>query len=230
MKHFLCLAGFLTGMMPAMSQAQVQTYYHAGAWDAFSGRTESGAVCGVGTTMPPDSRRLSMRFDIGGTLTRFVASKPDWSIPGNARVTVVVQIGLNAPLTVQATGQSHPSDQGHGPGPGQDSGAAGNQRDGNDAAADVGHELTWTLDPDTIQAFDRQFRSAPSMTLAFPDGNERPWTVSLAGSTAISDTFGRCVRDLTRQVQSFHPTQGNNPPPQGATQPFSQPNAPPPPQ
>ena len=76
-----------------------------------------------------------------------------------------------------------------------------------------------------MQTFDRQFRGAPSMTLTFPDGNEPPWSLSLAGSTAISDTFGRCVRDLTRQVQAA--AQGGAPttpaPQNGATQPFAAP-------
>ena len=67
------------------------------------------------------------------------------------------------------------------------------------------------LDPAGIQAFDRQFRGASSMTLTFPDGNEPPWSLSLAGSTAISATFGRCVRDLTQQVQAAQ-SQGNWPP------------------
>jgi hypothetical protein len=68
------------------------------------------------------------------------------------------------------------------------------------------------------------------MTLTFPDGNEPPWTVSLAGSTAISDAFGRCVRDLTRQVQAAQSQQPNGAPngAPGATQPFSAPSSPPP--
>jgi hypothetical protein len=44
-----------------------------------------------------------------------------------------------------------------------------------------------------MQAFDRQFRAAASMTVTFPEGNEPPWTLSLAGSTAISDTFARAA-------------------------------------
>lgn len=175
------------------ASAQLQSYYHAGAWDAFSGRDDKGgAVCGVGNTNPADNRRLSIRFDIGGTDSMFSASKPDWSIPGNTPIRVVMQVGLNTPWTQQAMGH--------------------------------GHSIDWPMDRAAIQSFDQQFRGAPSMTLTFPDGNEPPWTVSLAGSSAISDAFGRCVRDLTRQVQASQPTDGA-PLPHGAaptaTQPFS---------
>ncbi len=54
------------------------------------------------------------------------------------------------------------------------------------------------------------------MTLTFPDGNEPPWTISLTGSTAISDTFGRCITDLTRQVQARRRSSSGAAAPQGA--------------
>jgi len=179
---------------PGAALAQRQTYYRAGVWDAFSGRNDTGgAVCGIGNTNPADNRRLSIRFDIGGTDTLFSASKPDWSIPDNTRVTVVMQIGLNTPSIEQATGH--------------------------------GHTIDWPLDQNAILPFDQQFRGASSMTLTFPDGNEPPWTISLAGSSMISDTFGRCVRDLTRQVQTQQQPGNGAGAPQGAapnaTQPFN---------
>jgi hypothetical protein len=182
------------------AQAQIQTYYHAGAWDAFSGRNDQGgAVCGIGNTNPSDNRRLSIHFEIGGTETVLSASKPDWGIPDNTQVRVVMQIGLNTPWTEQATGH--------------------------------GHDIEWSMDPAAMQWFDRQFRGAASMTVTFPDGNEPPWTIPLAGSTAISDAFGRCIRDLTRQVQAQQSGYGA-PPPQGAapgpTQPFAPQAGPPP--
>ncbi len=201
MKHSTTLAALTIALAPAAAVAQLQTYYHAGAWDAFSGRNDKGgAVCGIGSTMSPDNRRLSISFDIGGTNTGFSASKPDWAIPANTRVAVVMQIGLNTPWTEQGAGN--------------------------------GHSIDWTLTPDVMGAFDRQFRGASLMTLTFPDGNEPPWTVSLSGSTAISDTIRRCVRDLTQQVQTAQPVTNGTPAPAAATQPFTAPapaSAPPPP-
>jgi hypothetical protein len=171
-------------------QAQVQTYYHAGAWDAFSGRGRAGgAVCGVGYTNPSDNRRLSLAFDIGGTDTTFAVSKPDWAIPDTTRVPVVVQVGLNTPWTQQATGH--------------------------------GQSIEWTLDRGAMQTFDRQFRGASLMTVTFPGGNEPPWSVPLTGSAAISETLARCIRDLTRQIQTSPAPLGRSPEITGPTQPFS---------
>jgi hypothetical protein len=185
-------AAAMVALPQAGALAQMQTYYHAGAWDAFSGRNDKGgATCGIGTTMP-DDRRMVVEFDIGGTDTTLSVSKPAWAIPDNTRIVVVMQIGLNTPWTQQGTGHEHVID--------------------------------WPMDPPAMRAFDQQFRGAASMTLTFPDGNEPPWSISLAGSTAISDTLGRCIRDLTRQVQATQPPPPNAPPPQaGPTQPFSAP-------
>jgi hypothetical protein len=192
MKHLAHLAALAIALTPVAASAQMQTYYRVGAWDAFSGKSDTGgAVCGIGTTNPSDNRRLSIRFDIGGSDTTFSAGKPDWSIPANTHITVVMQVGLSIPWTMQAVGNDH--------------------------------SIEWTLDPNAFQEFDRQFHGASSMTLTFPDGNEPPWMLSLAGSAAISDTFGRCVRDLTQQARAAQ-SQGNQPPaneaPQGTTQPF----------
>jgi hypothetical protein len=113
MKHLpdlktLGVAAFAAMMLPAAAMAQIQTYYHAGAWDAFSGRNDKGgAVCGVGNTNPTDNRRVSIRFDIGATDTVIMASKPDWAVPDGRQVTVVMQIGLNTPWTQQGTGHGH---------------------------------------------------------------------------------------------------------------------------
>jgi hypothetical protein len=205
MKCLAHLAALAIALTPVAASAQMQTYYRVGVWDAFSGKSNTGgAVCGIGTTNPSDNRRLSIRFDIGGSDTTFSAGKPDWLIPANTHITVVMQVGLSIPWTMQAVGNDH--------------------------------SIEWTLDPNAFQEFDRQFHGASSMTLTFPDGNEPPWSLSLAGSAAISNTFGRCVRDLTAQVQAAQ-SQGNGSPvngaspPQGPTQPFgagSPPPSPPP--
>ncbi|HEX4367143.1 MAG TPA: hypothetical protein VH023_09955, partial [Rhodopila sp.] len=187
----LGIAALAAVLAPTAAMAQIQTYYRSGTWEAFSGRNDKGgAVCGIDNTNPSDNRRMSIRFDIGGSETVLSASKPDWSIPDGTRITVVMQIGLNTPWIRSATGN--------------------------------GHNIDWSMGPSAMQAFDQQFRSASSMTLTFPDGNEPPWTVPLTGSSAISATLGRCITDLTRQVQAAHAATPAQPAPtQNATQPFN---------
>ncbi len=192
MKNLTGLVALMIAVSPAAALAQEQVYYHAGAWDAFSGRNSSGGpVCGIGNTNPANGQRLSLQFDIGGTDTVFSVSKPNWSIPDKTRLSVVLQVGLNTPWTPSSTGS--------------------------------GNIINWTLDRLAMQTFDHQFRTASSMTVTFPDGNEPPWTVSLVGSTAISDTLARCIRDLTQQVQAAQPRAPAEVGTPGATQPFAAP-------
>lgn len=110
----------------------------------------------------------------------------------------------------------------------------------------IGHgpHISWDLDADSIRQFDSQFRGGSTLTLSFPQGNEPPWNLSLAGSTPNASTLWRCVHDLSvrdhvvTQPQN-NPAQSNAAPtqpygqaPGQPTQPFSQgaaqPNSPPP--
>ena len=84
-----------------------------------------------------------------------------------------------------------------------------------------GQIVEWAMDRNTMQTFDAQFRRAASMSLTFPSGNEPPWTVTLAGSTAISNAFGRCVTDLAKRGPVATPEPAA-PSGQAATQPFGE--------
>lgn len=84
-----------------------------------------------------------------------------------------------------------------------------------------GQVVEWTMDRNSMQTFDSQFRGASSMTLTFPTGNEPPWTIGLNGSLAISNAFGRCVTDMTKR-EAAQPSATAAPAPQTATQPFGQ--------
>ncbi len=91
-----------------------------------------------------------------------------------------------------------------------------------------GDRLRWTLDRVNAQIFDDQFRRATSMTITYPSGSERPWLISLAGSTEASNAMGRCVTDLTRRAAAQPITAPAPVAPTAATQPFGA--APPSPQ
>lgn len=187
--HPTLLAVALAAGFAVPADADVNVYYHVGAWDAFDGPGDNGQpVCGIGSRNPADGRAFSLRFQIGGNAMTFIAAKPGWDIPDGTHVQVVMQNGLEQPWAEQATGK--------------------------------GDRLQWTLDRVNAQIFDDQFRRAPSMTITFPSGNEPPWTLSLAGSTAASNAMGRCLTDLARRAAATQPagTQAPGPPP--ATQPF----------
>lgn len=82
-----------------------------------------------------------------------------------------------------------------------------------------GQVVEWSLDRNTIQTFDVQFRHAKSMTVTFPSGSEPPWTVALRGSTAISNAFGRCITVMTQRAAKQAP-QAAAPAGTATTQPY----------
>jgi hypothetical protein len=191
-------AAAITILCGGTAVAQMRTYYHVGSWDAFSGLDPSGKeVCGVGSTNPLDNRSFSIRFTVSGNDVLFEVKKPNWNIPSDTQLPVVMQIGLNTPWNVRGGGD--------------------------------GQLIEWTMDRNSMQAFDQQFRGATSMTLSFPNGNEPPWTIALNGSMAISNAFGRCVTDMSARQAASQPAA---PPPvtqpygQGPTQPFAPTQAP----
>jgi hypothetical protein len=185
----LLLAVMLTACVTLPAKADVNVYYHVGAWDAFDGPGDNGQpVCGVGSRNSADGHTFSLRFQIGGDDLTFIAAKPGWSIPDGMQIPVVMQIGLDQPWSAQAVGK--------------------------------GDHVQWVLDREGAQFFDSQFRRAASMTVTFPSGNEPPWVISLAGSTAVSNAMGRCVGDLTQRAAAAQPAAQSPPTQQGATQPF----------
>ena len=95
----------LVGLGGGGATADMKVYYHVGSWDAFSGQDTDGAqVCGVGSTNPVDKRAFSIRFKIGGDTVSFQLKKPGWEIPANTQIPVVMQLGLDAPWTMQGDG------------------------------------------------------------------------------------------------------------------------------
>lgn len=88
--------------------AALTVYSHVGNWDVFSGTgTDGRELCGIGQSSPSSGRAFSLRYTHGTEGITFVADKPNWNIPEGTKVSVVMQVGLNAPWTEQAVGHGH---------------------------------------------------------------------------------------------------------------------------
>ena len=87
-----------------------------------------------------------------------------------------------------------------------------------------GTDVAWTIDAASIREFDTEFRNGHTMTVSFPSGNETPWTLSLRGSTAASETLWRCVQDLKDRAAAASAAPAATTPPNAGppTQPFTQ--------
>lgn len=95
--------------------------------------------------------------------------------------------------------------------------------------------VQWRVAPPDFEVFLEQFRRGNRLVIRFPSGNEAPWSVSLTGSSAIYNVFGRCVIALSEQPTQPHRSP-SAPPNEAPSQPFGarpeprvQPSSPPPP-
>jgi hypothetical protein len=92
-------------LLSSMAGAATTMYYHAGNWHAFSGTDpQHQLICGIGTENTTDGRKLELTYVIGLNALRITASKPNWSIPEDTQVPVVMTVGGHQPWNVQATG------------------------------------------------------------------------------------------------------------------------------
>jgi hypothetical protein len=99
------VTALVLGALTGPAGAEMTVYYHFGSWDAFNGPAPDGKpVCGIGSINPADSRSFSLRFAIGGDAVTFQAKKPNWNIPANTQIPMVLQVGLDAPWNLQGVG------------------------------------------------------------------------------------------------------------------------------
>ena len=115
------------------------------------------------------------------------AFKSNWQIPKGAEMPVTLQFDGDPPLTADAVG-----------------GTAGN------GFVDFNVDSSFTV------KFLARFALADTLTLSFPQGNERPWTLNMIGSSEAVASFAACVARLPKATQPYA-TQPSAP---QATQPY----------
>ena len=62
------------------------------------------------------------------------------------------------------------------------------------SARGAGEELRFTADRERFAGFAPQFGSGTTLRIAFPEGDEPAWQVSLRGSSAAYAAFFRCIQ------------------------------------
>jgi hypothetical protein len=166
-KTLLALALLLAAAAPA--GAAISILYRAGAWEAFGGTTDRGQpVCGMSTS--GEGMWFGVKYfkdDEGFTVQ---LSSSDWQVKKGEEVRMTMRFDRLSPWSGTATGFV--------------------MSDG-DAALEleipVARLATWL----------REFRGANRLLVGFPDAPDvDDWTVSLAGTTAVSDRMVACINRM----------------------------------
>jgi hypothetical protein len=87
----------------------------------------------------------------------------------------------------------------------------------NARAIGEGNRLVWFITGSTMREWEHAFRTGSTMEIHFLTGNEPPWIISLAGSSAALNSMVICIQTLS--------SMGGNTPPNWSTQPFNIPKS-----
>ncbi len=150
-------------------RADTSILARAGNWEAFGGTTTQGKpVCGVSQTMD-DGRYVGVKFFNGDDTFTLQIGWKQWRINDGDKQAIHMTLDSNALWKATATG-FHFND------------------------GDAG--LEFTINARELDEFVREFRNSSVMRLQFPGSGAQDWSVSLSGTSAVSDAFDRCRRNL----------------------------------
>ena len=161
----------------APSLADTSVLARAGDWEAFGGTTvpkegsgkQANQVCGVSQSLP-DDRYVSIKFFKGDATFTLQIGWKQWRINDGDKQEVVITMDNNPDWsTKEATGMHF-----------------------NDG--DAGLELT--VRANQLNDFMQEFRTSNRMRFRFPGSGAKDWSLSLAGSSAVTDAFDRCRRGM----------------------------------
>lgn len=152
--------------------AETRNLAKSGAWSAYIAKTkpEGTMACGMGVYGPTQSVQIKW-FEGVGAITVQVF-KDGWRIPEGTNATV--ELGFD------------------------DTSFGSGNAVGFKAVNGMSY-LAFNLEGyDLIKPFIREFKEADKMWLKFPEGNEKPWNVDMAGSRKMADVFMGCISELEK--------------------------------
>jgi hypothetical protein len=149
--------------------AETSLITRAGAWQAFGGTTSSGRpVCGV--SQSTGERYFGVKFYSGDSTFTVQMGAKSWPIENGAKRKLQMILDANRPWTVTGTGMHF------------------NDGDGG---------LEFTINRAELDQFAAEFRSSSSLRVLFGGSDATEWSLSLAGSSAVTDAFLQCIQGLT---------------------------------
>ena len=150
------------------AKAETNLITQAGAWQAFGGTTTGGRpLCGV--SQSSNNHYFGLKYYAGDpTFTIQVGAKA-WRLENGAKQKLQMVMDARPPWNVAATGMHF-----------------------NDG--DAGREFS--INRAEIDQFAAQFRGSSQLRLRFTDPDAAEWSLSLAGSNAVTDAFLQCITGI----------------------------------
>ncbi len=154
----------------SIAAADVRTLAQVGAWEAFGGTTSNGRqMCGLSTA--GSGKFFSIKYFYGDDTFTIQMGSDGWNIANGAKQKLTMRFDGNPPWGATATGFHFSTRQ-------------------------AGLEVT--VSNKQLSAFMTEFRASNELRMNFEGSNVNGWWVSLAGTNAVSQVFGRCIVVITR--------------------------------
>jgi tetratricopeptide (TPR) repeat protein len=149
------------------AQAQIAAFARNGDWEAFGGLDTDGKTAVCAMTQKTKDRYLGIKFYQGDKSFVMHLSSPHWhSEDKDHDVSFMIDGGDQWAFKKGGVPVTRFTDGGAG--------------------------VEFEVAAEQLDLFVREFRAGKQMRFAFPTIDAAGWTVSLAGSSAISDAFDRC--------------------------------------
>jgi hypothetical protein len=167
---FAKAAALALGLVAFNAAAETSLITRAGAWLAFGGTTTGGRpVCGV--SQSAGDGYFGLKFYAGDATFTIQLGNKAWRFEKGAKQALQMTLDANRPWKVTGNGMHF-----------------------NDG--DAG--LEFAINRSEIDNFAAQFRNSASLRVKFAGPNAEDWSVSLDGSSAVTDAFLQCIEGLTR--------------------------------
>jgi hypothetical protein len=154
--------------LPGLAETTLIT--KIGAWQAFGGTTSGGRpVCGV--SQSAGDGYFGLKFYAGDTTFTIQIGNKTWRFENGAKQKLQMTLDANRPWTATGTGMHF-----------------------NDG--DAG--LEFTINRSEIDKFAAQFRNSTLLRVQLGGPTAEDWSVSLAGSNAVTDAFLQCIEGLVK--------------------------------
>jgi hypothetical protein len=149
--------------------AETSLITRAGDWQAFGGTTSGGRpVCGV--SQSASDHYFGLKFFSGDSTFTVQMGAKSWRLENGAQQKLQMILDSNRPWNVTGTGMHF-----------------------NDG--DAG--LEFTINRAELDQFAVEFRGSSTLRVQF-SSDAAEWSLSLAGSNAVTGAFLQCIEGLTR--------------------------------
>jgi hypothetical protein len=151
-----------------LAEAETNLITQAGAWQAFGGTTTGGRpVCGV--SQSSNDHYFGLKYYARDPTFTIQVGAKTWRLENGAKQKLQMIMDERPPWNVTAAGMHF-----------------------NDG--DAG--LEFSINRAEIDQFAAEFRGSSQLRLRFTDLDAAEWSLSLAGSNAVTDAFLQCITGI----------------------------------